>query len=489
MNIGLGIGIPFTRSSLWSNIFTPTALFMDGSTEGVWYDPSDIKLNWRRNLLTETEFRNGLIDAPTRDGLISATTLNGYQGAIVFGHDGVTSSFAYKSISVTALTTYNISVVVEMSDGLAPTFGSSFGSDSANDFVFVVAAAAVSPITYSVKNFGGTLYRVSATYTAPGAVNGITVGIVKYATNSSRTFKVSAYQLELGSTSTEYQRITDGIQDYLTYQPLPVLYQDAAGTTPVTAVEQPVGLMLDKSKGLVLGPELVSNGGFSNGTTGWSAYSAIAGGVISNSSGSLLVSNNGGTYARGATALTGLVVGKWYKVTGTCLTSSNGAVVRVTTASDAASGYVYNNTVVAVGAINFQFAATATTLYLAVGIESAVATAVASFDNISVRELPGNHTYQTVSTKRGTLSARRNRLVGTETLATQTATTRATPYILSFYGTGTVTLSGTSTAGPLVGTGANNRVYLEFTPTAGTLTLTVSGTVLKAQLEVSNEGL
>ena len=34
------------------------------------------------------------------------------------------------------------------------------------------------------------------------------------------------------------------------------LYQDAEGTTPVTAVGQPVGLVLDKSQGLQLGPEL-----------------------------------------------------------------------------------------------------------------------------------------------------------------------------------------------------------------------------------------
>jgi hypothetical protein len=55
---------------------------------------------------------------------------------------------------------------------------------------------------------------------------------------------------------------------------------------------------------------------------------------------------------------------------------------------------------------------------------------------------------------------------------------------LSFYGTGTVTLSGVSTAGPLVGTGAYpNRVSLTFTPTAGTLTLTVTGNVQFAQLE------
>src|SRR5690606_1100042 len=55
-----------------------------------------------------------------------------------------------------------------------------------------------------------------------------------------------------------------------------------------------------------------------------------------------------------------------------------------------------------------------------------------------------------------------------------------------FTGTGTVTLSGASTAGPLVGTGANNRVTLTFTPTAGSLTLTVSGSVTLAQLEAGN---
>jgi len=99
------------------------------------------------------------------------------------------------------------------------------------------------------------------------------------------------------------------------------------------------------------------------------------------------------------------------------------------------------------------------------------------------------HASQSVSASRPVLSARKNWLVGTETLATQSVTTLALPYILSFFGTGTVTLTGTSTAGPLVGTGANDRVYLNFTPTAGTLTLTVSGTVSKAQLEVGNEAV
>jgi hypothetical protein len=75
-------------------------------------------------------------------------------------------------------------------------------------------------------------------------------------------------------------------------------------------------------------------------------------------------------------------------------------------------------------------------------------------------------------------------LAGTS-LATQNVTVTAVAHTLSFYGTGTVTLSGTSTAGPLVGSGAYpTRSTLTFTPTAGTLTLTVTGTVQFAQLEV-----
>jgi hypothetical protein len=79
--------------------------------------------------------------------------------------------------------------------------------------------------------------------------------------------------------------------------------------------------------------------------------------------------------------------------------------------------------------------------------------------------------------------ARTNLLLNSATLVTQSVTVTAVATTLSFYGTGTVTLSGVSTAGPLTGTGVNNRVSLTFTPTAGTLTCTVTGSVLNAQLE------
>lgn len=76
-----------------------------------------------------------------------------------------------------------------------------------------------------------------------------------------------------------------------------------------------------------------------------------------------------------------------------------------------------------------------------------------------------------------------NLVLNSAALATQNVTVAAAAHTLSFYGTGTVTLSGASTAGPLVGAGDSDRVTLTFTPSAGTLTLTVSGDVWMGQLE------
>jgi len=71
----------------------------------------------------------------------------------------------------------------------------------------------------------------------------------------------------------------------------------------------------------------------------------------------------------------------------------------------------------------------------------------------------------------------------TDALATQTKTVAAAVHTLSFYGTGTVALSGAHSA-TVVGAGAYPvRTTLTFTPTAGALTLTVTGTVQFGQLE------
>jgi hypothetical protein len=79
---------------------------------------------------------------------------------------------------------------------------------------------------------------------------------------------------------------------------------------------------------------------------------------------------------------------------------------------------------------------------------------------------------------------RTNSILNSATVATQTIVTGAVAYTLSFYGTGTITLSGTHTA-TVVGLGTARKTYT-FTPSAGILILTVSGTCTNGQLEAGS---
>lgn len=78
-----------------------------------------------------------------------------------------------------------------------------------------------------------------------------------------------------------------------------------------------------------------------------------------------------------------------------------------------------------------------------------------------------------------------NSLIDKTPLSTQSVTVTAVEHCLSFYGTGSIELSGVHTA-TLAGLGDTSQSSIVFTPTAGTLTLTVTGSVFWAQLEVGD---
>jgi hypothetical protein len=82
-------------------------------------------------------------------------------------------------------------------------------------------------------------------------------------------------------------------------------------------------------------------------------------------------------------------------------------------------------------------------------------------------------------------AAATNLLLNSAALSTQTLTLTAQVYTLSFYGSGVITLSG-GHAYVLMGEGTSKKVTYTFTPTAGSTTFTVSGTVSYAQLEIGN---
>jgi len=189
---------------------------------------------------------------------------------------------------------------------------------------------------------------------------------------------------------------------------LSTLYQDSAGTTPVTAVEQPVGLMLDKSQGLDSGSsELVTNGDFSDPvTTGWTP----TGGALSVVDGQLRLTSSTSPAFAGYSFTT--VVGKTYRISGDW--SSNAGTWRIIVGTTSGGSNLYAPSGAVSGTAGAVFTATATTTY--VSVRSVVITAgnFVEIDNISVRELPGNHAFQSTSASRPTLSARVNLLTKTE---------------------------------------------------------------------------
>lgn len=269
-------------------------------------------------------------------------------------------------------------------------------------------------------------------------------------------------------------------------QNLASMFQDVAGATPANQPGHPVGLRLDTKHGLALGPELFV-GGNGTDTTGWTGPTGSGSFV---SSGGLFILTAASPIAIftdrvASKVVSGLVIGRTYKLTGAIRNINAvgaGAQLSVSGLGIASTLSTTSQT------LRLIFTATAT-IHAVQLLISGGSGAQIEADNISVRELPGIHASQSVAASRPTLARRpasgvRNLLANTDAMATQSVTVSAVAHTLSFTGTGTVTLSGASTAGPLVGTGAGNRVSLTFTPTAGSLTMTVTGSVTFGQLEL-----
>jgi hypothetical protein len=245
------------------------------------------------------------------------------------------------------------------------------------------------------------------------------------------------------------------------------LFADAAGTTPVTAVEQPVGLMLDKSKGLVLGPELVTNGDFSNGTTGWSAGGTAATASISVVDGWMRVTKTAGSVYPQAFQILAVTTGtKFYKVTCEYRNPFNRQVFVSFSGTDRNFGTASSGTL--------SFVTTASTNVFQIGLRETSGNAgdYIEFDNVSVRELPGNHAFQTTSTSRPVLSRRVNLLTKTEQFDDGVWTKQNA----SITPNTTTAPDGTLTADSLIENSANawHRLNSPVFNFAGTYTLSVA---------------
>lgn len=207
---------------------------------------------------------------------------------------------------------------------------------------------------------------------------------------------------------------------------LSTMYQDVAGTVPVTSVGQPVGLMLDKSKGMVLGGERVVNYDFSNGNTNWTVRNADATHAVTFVDGKVRYQSATTTPVLALEQSGVMVGGKWYEVTVVCSDYVSGSLK-----IDAANGGV----VVASGLGTFK-----TKILALNGVLVLVRNALnvdLTIDSISVKELAGNHAYQTTSAARPIL--RRTPILGDELAVNAVSSNGATGWVAALQSTLTKT--------------------------------------------------
>jgi hypothetical protein len=188
-----------------------------------------------------------------------------------------------------------------------------------------------------------------------------------------------------------------------------VYFDDPNGTVPVFSALQSTrgrGLLLDRSKGLATGPELISNGTADSNIVGWSQQASAA----SWSAGTIAVSTIAG--AGGVWQDITTVAGKWYRVMADSISAidsstqvwvGGGFVTQITPGQQS----VGTRKMV----LYFQAIGVSTRIYLRLA-----GTGTGAFDNVSVKEVLGNHMAQPTSTARGEISKRVNALIATEDL-------------------------------------------------------------------------
>lgn len=171
---------------------------------------------------------------------------------------------------------------------------------------------------------------------------------------------------------------------------LSTLFQDTAGTTPVTAAGQSVGLMLDKSRGLVLGPELFTPAG----ATAFNTNGTIS--IVGNTA--TVTCTVAGTFGIRFANVAPSAVGRSFRVGSNILTNSAPRTVFVDMGGKT-SGFgstTGNKSSYIIDAVSL-----ASVVVYVVGGQVGETFSL-DLSTFSVRELPGNHAIQSTSLSRPT---------------------------------------------------------------------------------------
>jgi hypothetical protein len=357
MGLGFGLGLPFRRTAVaTAAVWSPDTAWFSAGEQGVWYDPTDLT-RYTTDALGPELVTNGTFDTDT-------------SGWAPVGA-GVTLS-----VSSTALR-----IDTTSANGLA---------------------------SQSVPTVAGLTYRVSYLFLGTTSTGNTTVlagAAAGPSYNNTTAAGVYSFTFVATSSSTSIQpRVSGGAANYALFDNISVreltainsatMYQDSTGTTPVTAVEQPVGLILDRRLGALgaLGSNVIDFPTLTP-TAEWS-YSGSAWVLTGSTTNSQTINT------------TSLVVGKWYRASVTVSAINTGSL----TFRHPNSSTSFGPTISAPGTYTAIFQATGTALFLRNSTTGQNATVTA----FSAQEVPGNHAFQATSTARPTLRNRYNLLTFSE---------------------------------------------------------------------------
>lgn len=134
------------------------------------------------------------------------------------------------------------------------------------------------------------------------------------------------------------------------------------------------------------GSELITNGDFASGTTGWTPYSSA---TLNNAGSALNIVGVGTANGRATSPITTVIGGLYYITTDVVSIGSTSTTIGITNSANGDSAYFNSSAITTPTSVDFYFTATSTTTYVVFKRAGSVDGDTNIYDNVSVKEVQG----------------------------------------------------------------------------------------------------
>lgn len=243
------------RRGVLGGSFDWRSLFRNGEQGCVFEAQKPSDLYARTNLFLNSE--GGRATAASNTNTTDAgASITGFTASIQFPASATLALLYRGGYSPQPGATFTLSAIVQMDDNSVPVSSPNSNLPSADLSLQVNNAPFAADTVTAVPGVAGA-YRLSKTFVHDGLTTNI--GIVRYATQSGKGFRVTAMQVNKGALQ-PYQKVTDWTTEYLAaVGHLVTQFTDSAGTTPILNLEDPCGFHVDTRFGGLHGANIFND--------------------------------------------------------------------------------------------------------------------------------------------------------------------------------------------------------------------------------------